>query len=114
MGKRAIDELKHAEKPVARNIILKATPDVSGYGRVTIGADVPWQLAYGLKARSGSVEAHNKSGMIAQDAGDNGPREWIETIPKDEEAHLDWLEPQNDQIAQMGIQNYLAEQIKEK
>jgi bacterioferritin len=43
--------------------------------------------------------------------GDNGTREILEAILKDEEEHIDWIEAQLDQIKQMGIQIYLAEQI---
>jgi bacterioferritin len=41
---------------------------------------------------------------------DNGTRELSKAILKDEEDHVDWLEAQQDQIKQMGIQLYLAEQ----
>lgn len=113
MEKRAIDEMKHAEKLIARILFLEGTPDVSTYGKITIGADVQKQMTNDLKAEAGAVVAYNKSVKLAQDAGDNGTRELLESILKDEEAHLDWLEAQNDQIMQMGIQNYLAEHIKE-
>jgi bacterioferritin len=43
--------------------------------------------------------------------GDNGSRELLEATLKDEEEHLDWLEAQLEQIGQMGIQNYLVEQV---
>jgi len=42
---------------------------------------------------------------------DNGSRELLESILKDEEVHLDWLEAQLTQIEQMGIQTYLVEQL---
>jgi bacterioferritin len=35
----------------------------------------------------------------------------MEDILGDEEDHIDWIEAQLDQIKQMGIQNYLVEQI---
>jgi len=35
----------------------------------------------------------------------------LESILKDEEQHIDWLEEQQDQIEQMGLQIYLGEQI---
>lgn len=113
MEKRAIDEMKHAEKLIGRVLFLEGKPDVSKYGKITIGGDVPQQMRNDLAAEAGAIEAYNKSIKMAQDAGDNGTRELLESILKDEEAHLDWLEAQNDQITQMGVQNYLAEHIKE-
>ncbi len=113
MEKRAIDEMKHAEKLIGRVLFLEGKPDVSKYGKITIGADVPHQMRNDLAAEAGAIEAYNKSIKMAQDAGDNGTRELLESILKDEEAHLDWLEAQNDQISQLGVQNYLSEHIKE-
>jgi bacterioferritin len=49
---------------------------------------------------------------VAVEVKDNGTREMLESILKDEEAHIDWIEAQLDQISQMGIQIYLSEQIE--
>ena len=45
------------------------------------------------------------------EAGDNVTRELFESILKDEEEHIDWLEAQRDQIEHYGMENYLANQI---
>ncbi len=76
-----------------------------------IGADVEAQIKHDLDAELGAVEAYNAGIRLAVDVGDNGTRELLDSILKDEEDHIDWLEAQLDQINQMGIQNYLVEQI---
>ena len=45
--------------------------------------------------------------------GDNGTRALLEDILKGEEEHIDWLEAQLHQIEEIGVQNYLAQQIDE-
>jgi len=114
LEKRAIDEMKHAEKLIARILFLEGLPNVTKYGAIKIGADVALQIGNDVKSEQGAVKAYNKAVELAQKLGDNGSRELLESILKDEEDHLDWLEAQNDQIRQMGIQLYLAEQVKEE
>lgn len=109
--KRAIDEMKHAEKLIARVIFLDGGPIVSNLNKMNIGATVEAQLKSDLGAESGAIKAYNDAIRLAVEVGDNGSRELLESILKDEEDHLDWLEAQLDQIVQMGIQNYLTEQV---
>ena len=59
----------------------------------------------------GAIAAYNAAIKLCVEQADNGTRELFESTLKDEERHLDWLEAQLDQIAQMGIQNYLVEQL---
>lgn len=44
---------------------------------------------------------------LAQRLGDNGTREMIAEILKDEEAHVDWLETQRELLSRMGLPAYL-------
>jgi bacterioferritin len=84
---------------------------VSNLNKITIGAEVESQLKNDWAAEEGAVKAYNEGIRLAVEIGDNGTRELLESILTDEEDHIDWIEAQLDQIKQMGIQNYLVEQI---
>jgi bacterioferritin len=109
--KRATDEMKHAEKLIGRILFLEGTPVVSGLGGVHVGAEVAAQLNNDLSAELVAAKGYNDGIRQAGDFGDNGTRDLLQSILGDEEAHIDWLEAQLDQIRQMGMQNYLAQQV---
>ena len=108
--KRAISEMKHAEKLIARILFLDGLPIVSALNKVHIGAEVPKMHANDLSGEEVAIKGYNESIRLAVEVGDNGTRELLEAILKDEDDHLDELEAQLDQIKQMGPQNYLVEQ----
>jgi bacterioferritin len=108
--KRAIDEMKHAEKLIARILFLEGLPIVSELKKMKIGATVDAQLKNDWEAEEGAIKAYNEGIKLCLELGDNGSRELIDANLKDEEDHLDWLEAQLDQIKQMGLQNYLLGQ----
>ncbi len=109
--KRAIDEMKHAEKLIARILFLEGLPIVSNLNPMHVGASVADQLANDLESEYGAVKAYNDAIRLAMDVSDNATRELLEDILQDEEEHIDWLEAQRDQIQQMGLGNYLALQV---
>jgi bacterioferritin len=109
---RAIGEMKHAEKLIGRILFLEGTPDLSKLNELHIGAEVAAQLSNDDAAEDRAIKMYNASIRQAAELGDNGTRELLVSILKEEEAHIDWLEAQNDQIKQMGIQIYLAEQLR--
>jgi bacterioferritin len=111
--KRAIDEMKHAEKLIGRILFLEGQPLVSSLKKMEIGATVDAQLKHDLEAECGAVQAYNDGIRLCLELGDNGSRELIDGNLHDEEEHLDWLEAQLDQINQLGMQNYLLGQLKE-
>lgn len=109
--KRAITEMKHAEMHIGRIIFLEGRPTVSVLNPIHIGADVHAQLKNDLAAEQGAVAVYNDAVKLAVQVGDNGTRAMLESILKDEEDHLDWVETQLEQIEQMGLQFYLVEQV---
>ena len=109
--KRAMDEMKHAEKLIGRILFLEGTPNLSRLNALHIGADVEAQLKNDDSAEDRAIKMYNHAIAQAAELGDNGSRELFDSILKDEEGHIDWLEAQQDQIKQLGVQNYLVEQI---
>jgi bacterioferritin len=109
--KRAMSEMKHAEKLIARILFLEGRPTVSDLNKVHIGAEVPKMHANDLKAEEVAIKGYNESIQLTLEVGDNGTRELLDNILKDEEDHIDEIEAQLEQIKQMGPQNYLVEQI---
>jgi bacterioferritin len=109
--KRAIDEMKHAEKLIARILFLEGRPIVSELNKITIGAEVEKQHKNDWAAEEDAIKNYNTSIRFATEVGDNGTKDLLEAILREEEDHIDWIEAQLDQIKQMGIQNYLVEQL---
>jgi len=111
--KRAKDEMKHAEKLIARILFLDGRPIVSNLKQIFIGAEVPKMHENDQGAELGAIKSYNESIRLATELGDNNTKVILESILKDEDDHIDWIEAQLDEIKQVGIQNYLAQQIYE-
>src|ERR1035437_9105438 len=90
--KRAIDEMKHAEKLIARIIFLEGMPIVSNLTPIHIGSDVPNQLANDHDAEKGASEAYNVAIKLAGEVKDFATREILEHILSDEDQHIDKIE----------------------
>jgi bacterioferritin len=112
--RRAITEMKHAEKHIERIIFLEGTPEVGRLNPIKVGKDVEMQFKNDLKDEHGAVASYNAAIKLAAEVGDNATRDILEGILHDEEDHVDWLEAQLDQIQQMSLTNYLAQQLVEK
>jgi len=109
--KRAIDEMKHAEKLIGRILFLEGLPIVSELKKLFIGADVPKMYAFDHKAEEGAIKAYNDAIILAGNLKDFATREILESILKDEDAHIDEIEEVQDQIKQMSLQIFLTTQV---
>jgi bacterioferritin len=54
--KRAIEEMKHAEKLIGRVLFLEGIPIVSNLRKMTIGADVPKMFGSDHALESGAIK----------------------------------------------------------
>ena len=111
--KESIEEMQHAEKLMERILLLDGTPNMSDYFKINIGQNVKAQLQNDLQVEYDAVKRLNAGVETCVNAGDNGSRDLLEEILTDEEEHIDWLEGQLHAIGEMGIENYLAQQLHE-
>lgn len=63
---RAITEMIHAEKLIGRILFLEGMPIVSELKNISIGTDVPKQLANDHFAEEGAIKAYNDAIRLAQ------------------------------------------------
>jgi len=108
---RSIQEMRHAEALIERILFLEGKPIINKLGPMSIGDKVEKIHKADHAAEADAIKKYNESIRVAAEAGDNGTKELLESILKDEEDHIDWIEAQFDQIEQVGIQNYLGEKM---
>jgi len=111
LKKEAIGEMKHAEKLIERILYLDGSPNVSDYYKILIGKNVEEQFKNDVALEYDAVRRLNEGIKICVAAGDNGSRDLLQHILEDEEEHIDYIEAQQHAIQQVGIQNYLSQQL---
>jgi len=107
----SIEEMTHAEKLIERILLLDGTPNMSDYFKIVVGADVQAQFSNDLNVEYDAVKRLNEGIRLCVAAGDNGSRELLQRILVDEEHHIDYLEAQLHAIEEIGLPNYLAQQL---
>ncbi|MDA8242747.1 MAG: bacterioferritin [Elusimicrobia bacterium] len=111
--KRAIVEMKHAEKLIGRILFLEGTPTVSELRKINIGAEVPRQLANDHESEAGAIKAYNEAIILAGEVKDYATRDFLQEILNDEDGHIDEIEELQDQVGQMTLPVFLGTQVKE-
>jgi bacterioferritin len=109
--KRAIEEMKHAETLISHILFLEGMPDVQSMPKIHIGKDVEEQFAIALKDETGAIASYNAGAAVCTKAGDNASAELLKGNLRDEERHADYLETQLSLIKQLGMANYLAQNL---
>lgn len=109
--KESIEEMVHAEKLMQRILYLEGTPNMTEIGPIRIGKDVRAQLESDLALEADAIPRLNAAIKYCTETGDNGSRELFKEILVDEEEHLDYLEGQLHAIQEIGLDNYLAQQL---
>jgi bacterioferritin len=109
----SIGEMRDAEAIIERILYLEGTPNLQRLSPVQVGETVPEQLEVDAAIECAAIERYNRGITLAVAKLDNGTRELLEDRLTGEEEHLDWIETQQRLIAEVGLANYLAQQIED-
>lgn len=107
----SIGEMKHADMLVERILFLEGLPNLQDLHMLQIGEAIEEIFKSDL-----AVESRNQSDLLAavacaEDKADYASRDLLSTILRETEEHIDWLETQQNRLALMGRENYLAQQM---
>ena len=102
----SIGEMKHADKLIARILLLDGLPNLQALNKLQIGETVPEVLQADLALEKAAHNHVKQSIPHCETAGDFVSRELFVEILDDTEDHIDWLETQLQLIDKVGLQNY--------
>lgn len=107
----SMGEMKHADRLMARILMLDALPNLQDIGKLMVGESVPEILECDLRLER-AAQATIRDGIAhCESVRDYVSREILEDILEDTEEHIDWLETQLDLLAKVGLPNYLQSAI---
>ena len=109
--KQAMDEMHHAEWLIERILFFESLPTVSKLNPMMIGKTVSEMVSNNDETELKVVTEYNEAIKLAHEVNDQGTADLLSKILKEEEGHVDWAEIQRAQIEQMGLENYLVNQI---
>jgi bacterioferritin len=109
--KQSVGEMKHAEELIERILFLEGAPDLNSIPKLKVGKTVEQQIQNDLDLEKNAVAEYNQYIAVARKAGDNASADLLEALLKDEEEHVDFLEAQLGMIKELGLGNYLAQQM---
>ena len=110
--KQSIGEMKHAEVLIERILFLDGSPSMMPL-ELKVGGTVKAMIESDLALEVGAVKQYNDAVALATKEGDNGSRDLLVALLKDEEEHVDFLEAQMHQIKELGYERYLTMQMGE-
>ena len=106
----SIEEMRHAEAAIQRILFLDGTP-IAHTDQLRTGSNVKEMFEADLELELEGVKTYNQGIVTCLEVGDAGSREVLEHILVETEHHVEWLEAQLHLIDEVGLDNYLADQI---
>ena len=109
--KESIEEMEHADKFTARILFLDGFPNMQVLDPLRIGQNVKEILECDLAAEHSARALYQEAATYCHSVKDYVTRDMFESVMKDEEDHIDFLETQLDLIKRVGLELYTQKHI---
>lgn len=109
--KKSIKDMKQADEIIERVLLLEGLPNLQRLGALKIGEETSEIISCNMKFQHEQVSLLKEAIAVCEKQQDYVSRDLLEDILEYEEEHVDWLETQEYQIENMGIENYLQAQL---
>jgi bacterioferritin len=111
---RSMDEMRDVDALIEHILYLEGVPNMQRLGTVTVGETVPEQFAADLVAEHEMLTLLSEGVTHCAQVEDYTTRHMLEAMVRDVDEHIDWIETQQELIRQVGLEQYLSEQIKKE
>ena len=107
----SIEEMHHADRFVDRILFLDGFTNLQVLDPLRIGQNVKEVLECDLAAEYGARTLYQEAATYCHSVKDYVSRDLFESLMKDEEGHIDFLETQLDLVKDLGVQLYSQKHV---
>jgi bacterioferritin len=107
----SMGEMKDAQEMVRYILFLEGVPNLQRLNDVRVGESVLEHLQLNVDSELNILNVLTEAISHCQGVEDYATRGMLEMMARDEQEHVDWLETQLESIRQIGIENYLSQQL---